>query len=126
MQHITGSSAAVHEWRGITIRELTPPGADWSGSLVEVDVPASIRHPVARSMKCGTFYYCDYGELEFEVGAQKFLVSAGDLVVIEPGEWYSYRNDSASQVRLLSFNVPAYDPSGTEVQEPAGPVNGHG
>jgi mannose-6-phosphate isomerase-like protein (cupin superfamily) len=118
MQHVTGASAPVHDWRGIAIRELTPPGAGLSGSLVEVDVPAGVVHPAARSTKCGTFYYCGHGELGFEVGGRRFLVAPGDVVIIDPGEWYSYRNDSATPARLLSFNVPAYDPAATEVREP--------
>ena len=126
MQHITGAGAPVHDWRGITIRELSPPGASWPGSLVEVDVPAGVRHPVARSTKCGTFYYCDHGELEFDAGGQQFRVSPGDLVVLEANEWYSYRNDSGQPARLLSFNVPAYDAAATQVREADTPADGDG
>ena len=46
MRHVTGAAAPVHDWRGIAIKELTPAGADLPGSLVEVDVPAGIIHPV--------------------------------------------------------------------------------
>jgi len=125
MQYIAGAVAAVHEWRGITIRELTPPGDGLPGSLVEIDVPAGVTHPVARSTMCATFYYCDRGELEFDSGGRQVRVSRGDLVVVGQGEWYSYRNDSAQPVRLLSVNVPAYDASATEIQEDGSPAGGH-
>jgi mannose-6-phosphate isomerase-like protein (cupin superfamily) len=118
-------SAPDHLWRGITIRELTPPDASWHGSLVEVDVPAGVIHPVARSTLCETFYYCLAGALDFEAGGRQHKVSAGDLVLIEPGEWYSYRNDSALPCRLLSFNVPPYDADATQLLEaPAGTDGG--
>jgi mannose-6-phosphate isomerase-like protein (cupin superfamily) len=117
MRHIIGAAAAVHEWRGITIRELTPPGNDIPGSLVEVDVPADITHPVARSTRCATFYYCARGELDFSADGRQIHITPGDLVMVEQGEWYSYCNDSGQPVRLLSINVPAYDASATEVQE---------
>ncbi len=94
MRHVTGATAPVHDWRGMAIRELTPPGAGLPGSLVEVDVPTGIVHPTARSTKCGTL-------------------------------WYSYRNDSAGSARLLSFNVPAYDPAATQVREPGAAQAGH-
>ena len=118
MRHVTGAAAPVHDWRGIAIKELTPAEADLPGSLVEVDVPAGVVHPTARSTKCGTFYYCADGELSFEVGGQEFLVGPGDLVIVDAGEWYGYRNDSAAIARLLSFNVPAYDAAATEVKDP--------
>ncbi len=125
MRHVTGATAPVHDWRGMAIRELTPPGAGLPGSLVEVDVPAGIVHPTARSTKCGTFYYCDRGELRFDVGGREFQVGPGDLVIVDAGEWYSYRNDSAGSARLLSFNVPAYDPAATQVREPGAAQAGH-
>jgi mannose-6-phosphate isomerase-like protein (cupin superfamily) len=81
-------------------------------------VPAAVLHPVARSTLCETFYYCLAGTLEVVADGKQVTLSAGDLVVIEPGEWYSYRNDSAFPVRLLSFNVPPYDAHATELLEP--------
>jgi mannose-6-phosphate isomerase-like protein (cupin superfamily) len=117
MHHIKNAVMPTHEWRGIAIKDLTPPDATWNGSLVEVDVPAGVRHPQARSTKCETFYYCDRGALEFDVNGQQFRVTPGDLVVIEPNEWYSYRNESSAPGRLLSFNIPPYDASATEIQD---------
>lgn len=105
-----------HVWRGIAIRDLTPVDADWQGSLVEVDVPAGIQHPRARSSRCETFYYGVNGSVEFEVEGESLVLQPGDLLVIEPNEWYSYRT-SAGAARLLSFNVPPYDPTATEIAE---------
>jgi mannose-6-phosphate isomerase-like protein (cupin superfamily) len=117
--HYTSSKAAQeHEWRGITIRELTPPGAPWHGSLVEVDVPPGITHPEVRSTLCETYYYCcEGGTLQFRVGEREITLSGGDLIVIEPGEWFSYRNPAAQAARLLSFNVPPYAAEATELGE---------
>ena len=116
MRHVANQSAAPHEWRGITIRDLTPGDAGWKGSLVEVDVPARIQHPRARSTRCETFYYGLSGSVEFEVAGASLLLNPGDLLVIEPNEWYSYRT-SAVAARLLSFNVPPYDATATEIAE---------
>jgi mannose-6-phosphate isomerase-like protein (cupin superfamily) len=121
MRHVVNRSMAPHEWRGITIRDLTPADARWQGSLVEVDVPPRLQHPRARSTRCETFYYAVGGSVEFEVEGRDVTLNPGDLLVIEPNEWYSYRTGAGS-ARLLSFNVPPYDPGATEISEdlPAG------
>lgn len=119
MEHLGHDRALCHDWRAIQITELVPDGSSARGSLVEVDVPAEVRHPTARSTKCQTIYYCERGALSFEVEGRAFEVGTGDVVVIEPGEWYSYENRGGQEVRLLSFNVPPYDPAATEVREEA-------
>ncbi|MGA3214975.1 MAG: cupin domain-containing protein [Acidimicrobiales bacterium] len=106
----------THDWRQLAIRDLTPPEAGWQASIVEIDVPIGAVHPIARSTKCETFYYCDSGELEFDVNNQRFQVKAGDLVEIQPNEWYAYRADTVP-ARLLSINVPPYDASAIEYRE---------
>jgi mannose-6-phosphate isomerase-like protein (cupin superfamily) len=116
MRHVVNTTMPPHEWRGIAIRDLTPVDARWQGSLVEVDVPAGMQHPRARSIKCETFYYGVTGSVDFEVGGQRLVLQPGDLLVIEPNEWYSY-STPAGAARLLSFNVPPYDPSATEISE---------
>ena len=73
-------------------------------------------HPLARSTKCETFYYCDSGELDFEVNEQHFHVSAGDLVEIKANEWYGYQGTS-KPARLLNFNVPPFEASATEYKD---------
>jgi mannose-6-phosphate isomerase-like protein (cupin superfamily) len=116
MHHVDNAVMPTHDWRGMTIRDLTPPGVAWQASFIEIDVPAGAVHPLARSRKCETFYYCDSGELEFEVNDRRFLVKPGDLVEIKANEWYAYHT-SSTPARLLSFNVPPYDASATEYQE---------
>ncbi len=116
MRHVENRSVTPHEWRGISIRDISPVGGDWQGSLVEVDVPAGIQHPRARSTRCETFYYGLNGSVDFEVEGEKLVLRAGDLLAIQPNEWYSYRT-TAGAARLLSFNVPPYDPTATEIAE---------
>jgi quercetin dioxygenase-like cupin family protein len=116
MHHVDNAVMPTHDWRGLTIRDLTPPDADWQASFIEIDVPAGAVHPLARSTKCETFYYCDSGELEFEVSNQHFHVAPGDLVEIKSNEWYGYRG-TLEPARLLSFNVPPYEASATEYKE---------
>jgi mannose-6-phosphate isomerase-like protein (cupin superfamily) len=116
MRHVENGSTTPHEWRGISIRDLTPVGGDTQGSLVEVDVPAGIQHPRARSTRCETFYYGLSGSVDFEVEGKRLVLAPGDLLAIQRSEWYSYRT-SAGAARLLSFNVPPYDPNATEIAE---------
>jgi mannose-6-phosphate isomerase-like protein (cupin superfamily) len=116
MDHVDNAVMPTHDWQGLTIRDLTPLNADWQASFIEIDVPTGAVHPLARSTKCETFYYCDSGELEFEVSDQNFHVSPGDLVEIKANEWYGYRTTSGP-ARLLSFNVPPYEPSATEYRD---------
>ena len=63
-------------------------------------------HPPAAFEKCETFYYCDSGELEFEVNEQHFHVSPGDLVEIEANEWYGYRTTRRPR-KPPQFQCPA-------------------
>jgi quercetin dioxygenase-like cupin family protein len=113
MHHVDNAVMPTHDWRGMTIRDLTTLGVTWQASFIKIDVPAGAVHPVARSTKCETFYDCDSGELEFEVNDRHFLVKPGDLVEIKANEWYAYRT-SSTPAGLLSFNVPPYDASATE------------
>jgi quercetin dioxygenase-like cupin family protein len=117
MRHIVNGEADSHVWRGILIRELTPADAPYHGSLVEVEVPAGTRHPVARSTKCETYYYCVRGQIAFEVGGEGGVLRPGDLLVVEPNEWYGYSADAPAV--LLSFNVPPYDAGASEYRDDA-------
>jgi quercetin dioxygenase-like cupin family protein len=117
MQHIINSAADSHVWRGLLIRELTPADAPYHGSLVEVEVPAATSHPVARSTKCETYYYCVRGKVDFEVGGKGGVLGPGDLLIVEPNEWYSYRTGDSAL--LLSFNVPAWDAAASEYRDDA-------
>lgn len=117
MEHHAHGTAARHEWRSLTITEVVPEGSNAQGSLVEVDVPGGVRHPLARSTRCQSIYYCAGGELDFEVEGAHMVVGPGDVVVIEPGEWFAYENRASEAARLLSMNVPPYDAAATEVRE---------
>jgi mannose-6-phosphate isomerase-like protein (cupin superfamily) len=116
MHHVDNAVMPTHDWRGLTIRDLTPPEAGWQASFIEIDVPAGAVHPLARSTKCETFYYCDSGDLEFEISNQQFHVKPGDLVEIKANEWYGYQTTSGP-AKLLSFNVPPYEASATEYRD---------
>lgn len=115
MEHHVHSDAARHEWHSLTITEVVPASSRAEGSLVEVNVPGTVRHPRARSTRCQSIYYCAAGELDFEVDGTTMAVGPGDVVVIEPGEWYAYANRGNEPARLLSVNVPPYDAAATEV-----------
>lgn len=117
MRHVDNAAMATHDWQGLTIRDLTPPDSDWQASFIEIDVPAGAVHPPARSTKCETFYYCDNGELEYEIEGRQFHLKPGDLIEIKANEWYGYRNDTSANARLLSFNVPPYDQTATEYKD---------
>lgn len=117
MRHVDNAVMPTHEWEGLTIRDLTVADDGWQASFIEIDVPAGAVHPPARSTRCETFYYCQDGELRYGVAGSEFVVKAGDLVEIKPNEWYWYRNDTEKPVRLLSFNVPPFDPSAVEYKE---------
>lgn len=117
MRHVDNATMPTHDWHTLTIRDLTPLDCNWQASFIEIDVPAGAVHPPARSTKCETFYYCESGELEYEIEGQKFHVGPGDLVEIEASEWYGYSNDTSAPARLLSFNVPPYDQSATEYKD---------
>ena len=46
MHHVDNAVMPTHDWRGLTIRDLTPPEAGWQASFIEIDVPAGAVHPL--------------------------------------------------------------------------------
>ncbi len=112
MRVIANRAAASHEWEGMTIGELTETSLPLHASAVAIDIPAGVRHPLARSRKCEAYYYCVRGSVEFEVDGTQAVLHPGDLVAVETNEWYRYR--ALEEAALLCFNVPPYDPSSYE------------
>lgn len=93
---------------GLTIREY--PGQEPEVTVVAVDVAGGVLHPATRSSVCGSVYYCVAGTLEFQVGGVVASVQPGDVVHVPAREWFAYRNKTTAAARLLSVNVPAFDP----------------
>ena len=58
------------------------------------------------------------GSLEFVVDGERVEIEPVDLLVIERGEWFEYRNRSAKAAAVLLVHVPPFD-LGSEVFDSA-------
>ena len=108
MTHIRYPEAEPFDFRGLTIRELTPEGLD-AASFAEIEVPSGASHQTARSIRSDKVYLCTQGKLLFRVAGREIRLDAGDLLLIPKGDWFSYRNDTNQIARLFLVHIPPFD-----------------
>ena len=116
MTHIRYRDAEPFDFRGLTIRELTPKGLD-AASLAEIEVPSRASHQTARSIRSDKVYYCTQGTILFRVAGREIRLDAGDLLLIPKGDWFSYRNDSSEIGKLFLVHIPPFDLEHEEFQD---------
>ena len=116
MTHIRYPEAEPFDFRGLTIRELTPKGLD-TASFAEIEVPPGASHQTARSIRSDKVYYCTQGTVLFRVAGREIKLEAGDLLLIPKGDWFSYRNDTDQTARLFLVHIPPFDLEHEEFQD---------
>lgn len=95
------------DFGGLEIRDFGP-GEAGSASVALVRVPAGGSHPRARSARSEKYYLGLEGVLRFDIGGGPVQVRAGDLLVIPPMDWFSYRNDGAMPAAVALVHVPPF------------------
>ena len=114
MKHVRHASVEPFEFYGLEIRDLTK-GIESGGSVALIDVGSGVAHPPARSSRCEKIYICLAGLVEFQVNSEKCLLAEGDLLTIQPNEWFRYV--AAEGARLLLVHVPPFDLDSEELAE---------
>lgn len=113
--HVSRRDVEPFDFRGLTIRELTPKGLE-SASLAEIEVQPGVRHETARSVKSDKIYVCALGAISFKVGGEDVRLENGDLLLIPRNEWFDYHNDSGETARLILVHIPPFDLEREEFQ----------
>ncbi len=76
-------------------------------SLMQVTVPRDAGPP-PHVHAWDEAYYVLEGELEFTLGPQRFVASAGDFVCTPGGAPHGFRGRSEAPARVLIFDAPAH------------------
>ena len=108
MLHTAYKNAEPFDFRGLTIRELTPKGLE-SSSVAEIEVSPGASHETARSVKSDKIYICTQGAVVFKVGRREVGLETGDLLLIPRNEWFCYYNTSGETARLILVHIPPFD-----------------
>jgi mannose-6-phosphate isomerase-like protein (cupin superfamily) len=105
MEHRSHDTAGSFRFGNLTIRDVTP-GVLPELSLIEVDVPIGADNPPFAAADKKKVYVGVSGEIEFDVGDERVRVRSGDVLLVEPGEAYSYHNGGYEPGRLLLLQMP--------------------
>jgi len=85
-------------------------GCDVAASLAVIDVAPGASHPRARSTRSQKIYLGLRGTVDFTLESEgvDFAIAANDLLVIEPNEWFSYRNNHDELAQMVLVHVPPF------------------
>lgn len=113
MHHSRLQNVPPVDFIGLLIRD---PSLDSvrSASVAHIEVPPGASHPRARSTGSDKLYICIAGCLEFVVDSERIEVESVDLLVIEKGEWFEYRNSGTAAAVVLLVHVPPFDLAGED------------
>jgi len=109
MSHTPYHSAKTFDFKGLRIRELTPPDTTFA-SIAEILIPPGQGHRRARSTKSDKLYTCLSGEVIFELDDNEYSLVKGDVLTIPRTQWFAYKNMSTdSEALLFLIHVPPFD-----------------
>ena len=102
---------------GSLVRELMHPAkhACRAQSLAEALVEPGAVTALHLHRATEELYFILEGSGEMTLGAQVFMVAAGDTVCIAPGTAHRIRNTGADRLRILCSCTPAYRDDDTEL-----------
>ena len=89
----------------LSIRDVTPAELAVA-SMAEIEVPIGADNPPFAAVEKKKVYVVITGDIEFNVGGDGVRVRSGDVLLIEPGEEYSYHNGGYEPGRLLLLQIP--------------------
>lgn len=96
---ITAEDAEVFERPGFTGRIFVPKEALMGFNAILVDLRDA--HPAKQMIDTTRVYFIVSGRGVFEVNGLTYDVAPEDLIVIQPGDKYSY----AGKMKLFEFNI---------------------
>jgi mannose-6-phosphate isomerase-like protein (cupin superfamily) len=77
-----------------------------------------VRHKEAWSRRSDKYYLVISGQIAFELEGTEYLMSAGDLCVVERGRRFSYSNRSGNVATLVLVHTPSFDAAEEVFVEP--------
>jgi mannose-6-phosphate isomerase-like protein (cupin superfamily) len=109
MKLVRRADVGPFDFDGLEIRDLTATLAESSASVAHIEVSPGIEHQKARSTLSDKYYICLHGEIQFLVDGEPADLAAGDLLIVERGDWFSYGNPGPEPAHLLLVHVPPFD-----------------
>jgi mannose-6-phosphate isomerase-like protein (cupin superfamily) len=102
---------------GSEIRELMHPSLHGNRnlSLAEATVAPGAQTVLHRHNRTEEVYYITHGAGLMTLGAEKFVVAAGDTICIVPGTPHCIRNTGDAALKILCACAPAYAHDDTEL-----------
>jgi mannose-6-phosphate isomerase-like protein (cupin superfamily) len=107
---------ATFDFHGISIREMSPESLR-SASSALLTVPPGAAHPTARSTLSDKIYVCLEGSALFDVAGVSHEIHRFDHLVVNQGEWFSYRNSGDGPTTLLLTHIPPFSMEHEEIAE---------
>jgi mannose-6-phosphate isomerase-like protein (cupin superfamily) len=89
----------------LTVRDMTP-STFTRLSMAVVEVPIGAEHPPFAEQRKEKIYVGLKGEVQFTCDGETALVGPGDVLVLRPGEQYSYHNGGYEPGQLLVLQRP--------------------
>lgn len=108
MELTTHKEADSFDFGHLTIRDLTPSRLQ-AVTLAEVEVPIGAENPPFAATGNDKVYVCIEGDVEFVIEAEPVRLAAGDSLLVDAGEHYSYHNGGYQPARLLLVQLPHPD-----------------
>lgn len=102
---------AAHEgWRDVEVRWVVSADETGSrlGSVAWIDVPSGVSYEVHRHPECERIVYVfEGGGSHLGSGGFEMALSADDAVLVRPGQWHGFSNNTANPARLVVVYAPA-------------------
>lgn len=89
---------------------------DTSSSFAVIVIPPRSGHGKARSQISDKYYYVKSGTVNFVINDKKFVLSSGDLLLVEKNKWFSYQNKSDSSAELILIHTPRFSLAEEELE----------
>jgi mannose-6-phosphate isomerase-like protein (cupin superfamily) len=100
-----------------TIRELMHPDhhGDMPVSLAEASIPAGTTTRLHRHHASTEYYHVTGGQGEMSLDEECFPITAGDTVLIRPGQVHQVTNTGKRELTILCVCSPPYSHGDTEL-----------
>lgn len=91
MERTAHDDATPFAFGNLEIRDVTPSGLN-RVKLAQIEVPIGADNPPFAAAGADKVYVCMRGEVEFVIEGETARLGAGDVLLVEANEQYSYHN----------------------------------
>jgi mannose-6-phosphate isomerase-like protein (cupin superfamily) len=104
---IKENEAEQFDFDGLKITDYTAK-LDENSSFATISVPPHISHKFSWSQRSTKYYYIITGEINFLVNDKEYVLSKGDLCIINKGDKFKYKNNSNETVKMILVHTPNF------------------